>query len=364
MVAILHLMSDVKLMKTLLHRFALRVDVIALLGGLVIALALADYASADDKLANAKPDEVLTGIRSFFEKTALPDGSFRPGIDPDYMGFSDTSYSDLAAITYAVVLHKTFGWKLPHEVKTLELLLARQRPDGSFVNVQGSGDPQTSQARLYNTTQGVVALRALGVKPRHDPLPVFAAVLKDDYKKLPLYTTSFFPLAYLASGQPIPEIEDRKIRELMVQADDGYVRNHIASTFHLVHYYRLVNDETPQADAIVTRVLRDQKPDGSWQLHQPSWDVHAGFDAVFTLKQLGRGRVDCRQAIEKAATWALQCRNADGGFGHFPGYASDIDAIYFHSGTLVMAAFLKPVDPLPKDPHLLSWGHLFPVPMK
>ena len=85
-----------------------------------------------------------------------------------------------------------------------------------------------------------------------------------------------------------------------------------------------------QADAIVTRVLRDQKPDGSWQLHQPSWDVHAGFDAVFTLKQLGRDRVDCRQAIGKAATWALQCRNADGGFGHFPGYASDIDAIYFH----------------------------------
>ena len=52
------------------------------------------------------------------------------------------------------------------------------------------------------------------------------------------------------------------------------------------------------------------------------------------------------------------------GFGHFPGHASDIDAIYFHAGTLVMAGFLKPVDPLPKDPHLLSWGHLFPVPMR
>ena len=109
MVAILRAMSDVKLMTTLLHRLALRVDVIALLGELVIALALAGYASADDKLTNAKPDEVLTGIGTFFEKTALADGSFRPGIDPDYMGFSDTGYSDLAAITYAVVLHKTFG---------------------------------------------------------------------------------------------------------------------------------------------------------------------------------------------------------------------------------------------------------------
>jgi geranylgeranyl transferase type-2 subunit beta len=150
----------------------------------------------------------------------------------------------------------------------------------------------------------------------------------------------------------------------MVQGDDGYVRDHIASTFHLVHYYRLVNEETPRAEAIVTRVVRDQKPDGSWRLHPPSWDVHAGFDAVFTLKQLGKDRADCRRAIDKAAAWTLTCRNADGGFGHFPGYTSDIDAIYFQVGTLVMAGYLKPVDPLPKDPHLLAWGHLFPTPEK
>src|SRR5688572_12827689 len=119
-------MSDVKLMTILQHRLGMRVDIIAPLGAFVIALGLSGYLSAEDKLTNAKPNEVLTGVRTFFEKTALPDGSFRPGIDPDYMGFSDTSYSDLAAITYAVVLHKTFGWKLPHESKTLELLLARQ----------------------------------------------------------------------------------------------------------------------------------------------------------------------------------------------------------------------------------------------
>jgi prenyltransferase beta subunit len=346
------------------HRLALRFVRIALLGGLIIALDVASYSSADDKPASIKPVEVLSGIRTFFEKTALPDGSFRPGIDPEYNGFSDTAYSDLAAITYAVVIHKTFGWRLPHEAATLELLLARQQQDGSFVNVQGSGDPKTSQARLYNTTQGLVALHALGVKPRHDSLPVFAAVLKDDYKQLPLYMTSFFPLAYLAAGQPFPKAEDRTIRELMVQADDGYVRDHIASTFHLVHYYRLMNEDTPRAEAIVNRVLRDQKPDGSWLLHRPSWDVHAGFDAVFVLKQLGNGRAECREAIDKAAAWALKCRNSDGGFGHFSGYASDIDAIYFQTGTLVMAGFLKPVDPLPKDPHLLSWGHLLSVPTK
>ena len=64
--------------------------------------------------------------------------------------------------------------------------------------------------------------------------------------------------------------------------------------------------------------------------------------------------------MEKAAAWALSCRNADGGFGHFPGSTSDADACYFHVGTLVMAGVLKPADPA-ADAHLLGWGHLFPV---
>jgi geranylgeranyl transferase type-2 subunit beta len=317
---------------------------------------------AGEKTANPRPAEVLEGVRTFIRNTALPDGSFRPGADPAYKGFSDTGYSDLAAVTYAVCLARTFGWKLPHEGKTRELLLSRQQEDGAFVNVGGSADPRSSQARLYNTTQALVALHALGAKPKHDPLPVLAAILKEDYKKLPLYTTSFFPLAYQAAGKPFPAEEDRRIRALMIQAPDGYVRNHIANTFHLVHYYRLLNEKTPRAEAILKRVLRDQKGDGSWLLNPPSWDVHAGFDAVFVLRQLGNRQAECRHAIQKAAGWALSCRNQDGGFGHFPGYTSDMDAVYFHVGTLVIAGFLKPVDPLPRDAHLLGWGHLFAPP--
>jgi hypothetical protein len=34
------------------------------------------------------PEEVLAGVKEFFKKTARPDGSFRPGIDPDYRGMS------------------------------------------------------------------------------------------------------------------------------------------------------------------------------------------------------------------------------------------------------------------------------------
>src|SRR5262249_47542433 len=88
---------------------------------LLIAL-LSPVASAralDDKPGPARPDapspeEVLGGVKEFFKKTARPDGSFRPGLDPDYRGMSDSAYSDLAPVTYAVILHRTFGWKLPH----------------------------------------------------------------------------------------------------------------------------------------------------------------------------------------------------------------------------------------------------------
>jgi len=308
-----------------------------------------------------RADDVLKGVRDFYAKTGRADGSFQPGVDPDYAGMSDSAYSDLAPTVYAVILHRTFGWKLPHEKKTGEFLLARQGKDGAFFNVAGTVDPKSSAGRAYNTTMGLVALRALGLKPRYDPLPVFDVVLKEDYKKLPPYMTSFFPLAYLAYGKPIPADADRKIRALMVQAEDGYLHEHVASTFHAVHYYRLVGEETPKAERIVKRVLKDQNRDGSWLINRPSRDRHATFDAVFTLRHLGGDRAEVKAAMERAARWVLSCRNADGGLGHFPGSTSDADALYFHLGTLVMTGYLKPADPLPPDPHLLGWGHLFPV---
>src|SRR5438093_12479076 len=68
------------------------------------------------------PDEVLSGLRDFYAKTAHTDGSFSPGIDSEYRGMSDSAYSDLAAVTYTVTLHKTFGWRLPFEEGTIEFL--------------------------------------------------------------------------------------------------------------------------------------------------------------------------------------------------------------------------------------------------
>lgn len=307
------------------------------------------------------PEYVLKTLRNFYEQTAKPDGSFRPGIDPDYEGMSDSAYSDLAPTCYAVVIHKTFGWKLPDQRNTIAFLRSRQTEDGAFYNVAGTVDPKSAAGRAYNTTMAVMALHALAETPKYDPLPVFNVVLKEDYKKLPPYMTSFFPLAYLCSGMPIPKEADEKIRALLTQDEDGYLHEHIAATFHAAHYYRLTDRKTPKTNAMLKRVLRDQKEDGSWMLNAPARDRHATFDATFVLKQLGGKRDDCRKAMEKAAEWALSCRNPDGGFGHFPGSTSDADANYFQVGTLVMAGWLKPASPPPADAKLLGWGHLFPT---
>jgi Prenyltransferase and squalene oxidase repeat len=326
----------------------------------VLALILPRPAAAADPI---KPEEVLAGLRDFYNKTPqkFPLPPFSPGIDPDYEGLSDSAASDLAPVTYAVVIHKTFGWKLPNEKTIIAFLKGRQDEDGAFLNVAGTNDPKSPSARIYNTTQALVALHALGARPKYDPLPIFEQVMKADYKDLPPYSTSFFPLAYRAARKPWPKEFDKRVRALMVQADDGYLNDHIAATFHAAHYYALMGEATPKAEAIVKRALRDQKSDGSWFLNPPARDRHATFDAVFTLKHLGGDSPECRKAIAKAAEWALSCRNKDGGFGHFPGSPSDADAVYFQVGTLVMAGVLKPVDPLPVDPELLGWGHLMPV---
>src|SRR5262249_35013314 len=153
----------------------------------VFFLAAAENSVAAEKSASqsVSPEAAAAGIRQFFAKTAAADGAFRPGIDPDYRGMADTAYSDLAAPTYAVLLHRTFGRSLPDEAKTVAWFLSRQQKDGAFVNKVGTVDSRSDAGRLYNTTQGLVALHALGKEPKYDPLPVFEQILQRDYKKLP-----------------------------------------------------------------------------------------------------------------------------------------------------------------------------------
>jgi len=314
----------------------------------------------DSSAAPGQPAKLAEETLAFIRRCARPDGGYDPSPDPAYEGNSDTRLSDLAGVTYAATLAKTMGWELPHLERSIDFIQRRQQPDGSFIHLTGKMDPKSDGAMLYNTVQGVVALRALGQRPKIDPSKVmdrfFAGAA---FKKLPWYTTSFFPLFYAALGKPFPKPYDDALRahQLGNQTEDGYLGDHVAATFHMAHYFRLVGRPTPKAGQIVARVLRDQKSDGGWNIKDPAWDVHACFDAVFILRQLGGEAESVRRAIEKAADWALSCRNSDGGFGHFPNWHSDMDAVYFQFGTLVQAGHVPAARRDLPDAHTLSWGH-------
>lgn len=297
---------------------------------------------------------------AFIKLCARDDGGYDPSPDPEYKGNSDTGLSDLTAVTYAATLAKTMGWQLPHPNRSKEFIQRHQRPDGAFLSHAGSMDPKSPLSVLYNTIQATVALRALGARPKIDPLGTMDRYFEGKlFQTLPWYTTSFFPLFYKVLEKPFPRQYDEALRSLQIsnQKDDGYLGDHVAATFHMAHYFRLVGQQTPKAEPMVERVLRDQKPRGGWNIKDPDWDVHACFDAVFILRQLG-GKADAvHRAIQRAADWALGCRNADGGFGHYPGRHSDMDAVYFQFGTLIQAGRLPTAKLDLPDGETLSWGH-------
>jgi geranylgeranyl transferase type-2 subunit beta len=308
-----------------------------------------------------KNDDLLSGVQDFLYRVANPDGSFRPGIDPGYEGTSDVGLSGLAAPAYATILFHTFGWPLPFPAETIEFITSCQKPDGAFYAPTGSMDQHSPHARLYNTLQSIITLRLLGERPRYDPMPVVDYFFSDgQFSELPLYTTSFFPLFFTAFGEKMPGHIDKKMRAYIQreQTEDGYLMDHVATTFHAAHYFRLIGESTPRAAAMINRVLQDQKEDGSWSLWEPDWDVHACFDALFILHQLGDPE-DPRivNAFRKATAWILSCRKPDGGFTHFPEESvSDVDAVYFHVGGLVEAGYLQVQKGLEHE-EILGWGH-------
>lgn len=309
----------------------------------------------------SKEQKVLNGVYNFLHLVANKDGSFRPGIDVNYKGKSDTELSGIAAPTYATIICKTFGWNLPYPKKTIEFLHSCQKKDGAFYNLTGKMDPNSPLAKLYNTVQCTVALRLLGEQPLYDPMPIILGFFKDDeFKKLPLYTTSFFALFFSAWQEKMPDYIDKLMSRYILdrQKEDGYIGNHVASTFHAAHYFRLTGRPTPLSDMMVDRVLKDQKEDGSWHLFSEDYDVHACFDALFILHQLGNpSNTNIQKAYQKATEWILRCQKTDGGFSHFPGNApSDVDALYFHIGGLVQAGYLKAIPEL-KNEEILGWGH-------
>ena len=157
------------------------------------------------------------------------------------MGTSDVGLSGIAAPAYATILCHTFGWSVPYPAETIDFFISCQKPDGAFYAPTGSMDQNSPHAKLYNTLQGMISLRLLGEKPRYDPMPVVDCSFTDgEFKELPLYTTSFFPLFFTAIGEKMPEHIDKRMRKYILseQTEDGDPSDHVATTFHAAHYFR------------------------------------------------------------------------------------------------------------------------------
>ncbi|MEJ7637231.1 MAG: hypothetical protein WKF75_04375 [Singulisphaera sp.] len=224
----------------------------------------------------------------------------------------------------------------------------------------GSSTSQASTTPMLARTTRPRASSPCGhwATPESTPLRSSSGCWPRTPTEAPWYTTSFFPLLYAALGKPFPEEPPEAGPAHGGEPGRGRLPGRPRRR-RLPHgpFYRLIGKPTPKADRMVARVLRDQKPDGGWDIKEPDWDVHAGFDAVFILRQLGGDAAKVRGAIARGAGWALRCRNEDGGFGHFPGRRSDMDAVYFQLGTLIMAGRVPGVRLDLPDSHTLGWGH-------
>jgi len=304
--------------------------------------------------------DLLDGVQSFITSLADPEGGFRPSNLLGYYGISDSQFSDMAPAYYAAVIAKTLGFSLPSPDRTIGYFHQRQRPDGRFASFDPRPGLQRESVSIYETTIAVMGLRALGQKPMLSPAPFLARWIRDGrLRELPGYAWDFFPTCFAALDEPIPQEIDAAVRELEAEKQDetGYVCNHVAVTFHLVHHRRLQGERPPREDAIIERVLAEQCEDGGWHRGEPRSMVHATFDAVFILRQLRPDDRRCQDAIQRAADWTLRNRNSDGGFGNFAGHPSDADATYFQVGTLVMAGRLPLSSPALAEDLGLGWGH-------
>src|SRR5262245_44654534 len=63
----------------------------------------------------------------------------------------------------------------------------------------------------------------------------------------------------------------------------------------------LASNTKGDTPAAYGRMASGNNGDGGWNIKEPDWDVHACFDAVFILRQLGGDGKEVGAAIYKAA---------------------------------------------------------------
>jgi hypothetical protein len=313
---------------------------------------------------------VIRNLRAFLARCRRGDGGVRPGLGRGYRGTSDTGLSDLAAPVYALVLEETFGFRALDRARTRRFIERCRGGDGLYRS-RGDGSVPAHLV-LYDTMQAHLGLRIIA-EPRVSRAGLARTVravkrlfTPSAGREFPAYALDFFGQFFAVVDRPLPPRIGRAVwRAYLGRYRRGEVGGHVASTFHFVRHALQQGRAVPHARAILDRTLALQRRDGSWnRMPDRSWDVHATFDGTFIVRQLG-ARLGwtpaCTRALEGAGRFALACRNPDGGFGHFPGAASDVDACYFQTGTLVTAGVL-PARPVPAGlARVLGWGHLFPA---
>src|SRR5947208_6704861 len=124
-------------------------------GVVAVGAAWALAAGPGDETSEAAPDpeQVPQATHAFIRRCAREDGGYAPSPDAAYPGYSDTSLSDLAAVTYAATLAKTMGWRLPRRERSIDFIHGHQQADGSYSSRGGRWDPNSDLAVLYSTVQ-------------------------------------------------------------------------------------------------------------------------------------------------------------------------------------------------------------------
>lgn len=315
---------------------------------------------------------VALNIGRYISACMREDGGLNPNPDRAYRGRSDTSFSDIAAPAYALILEETLGFRVLDRERTLRFLARCRGNDGLYRSIRRfRKSKDTPYLQIYNTLQALLGMRIIRGN-RVEPAGLRASVravsrfyARGDYRKFPPYALDFLGQFHHVVRRPFPGRQARDVsREYLKRYRDGEVAGHVASTFHYVRHALLTGQPLTQSREILRRTLALQRRDGSFNnMPDRDWDVHATFDGCFIVRQLGARsgwRPAYARALKAAGRYALKCRNKDGGFGHFPGCRSDLDAVYFHAGTLVMAGML-PARSQPEDlAKVLGWGHVFP----
>ncbi len=317
---------------------------------------------------HALPPEDIGKIIDYLLALRNEDGTWRASTIDGYLGISDCLYNDTSAATYVAELLLTLGVEHPNPAQTIEFINARQASGGHFKPLDPRCAPRWYPA--HSTWKSLRGLRALGGKPRFDPLPFLRKhgleLDFDDPARFYAYAPDMVAGCYDLLDEPIPADVANHLVALYESRADPLTGWFIQTTpypfarmnpmtFHAMRTFKYTGREPARADLILEWFMRMQEGNGSWT----HGGVHGTFNACVVIRTLSDNSERYRDALCRAGKWVItSCWNEDGGFNHMgDNRPSEVDACYFHIATLVMAGMI-PTPLCPKD-RWIGVGHMW-----